>query len=125
MAQRTSVQLTNEQLEAADDLDGRGVADNRSEAIRMFVNAGMREYGYENGERKEESRLAGACRMTGYLFATIAMTWAATSYLWPVEIRMPALAFAFAAIVAFGFERAVEQYDGVGVARLFGRGEKA
>jgi len=50
MADRKTVRLEKQHLDAIEDMDGSDVADNESEAHRMLLKAGMHEYGFRNGD---------------------------------------------------------------------------
>lgn len=123
MAQRRSTRLEKQHLDAMEDMVERGLADNESEAHRMLLTDGMRQYGYKNGGLETDSGLANAFGTVGWIFAIVAFTWLGTTFFWPINLRMPALGFALASVLAFGLERVLREYDGD--LRWLAGGEKA
>lgn len=100
MAQVKSARFTKEQEEAMEDMVERGMADNSSEAHRMLVNAGMREYGYENGEYTD-TFLKLAVNRIGWLFGIAGLVGLAFTLTYPVPTRMPAFALVIVSFLCF------------------------
>lgn len=120
MAERRSVHLEKRQREAIQDLVERGVADNASEAHRLFVNAGMQEYGYVNGDRREDT-LSGVARELGKWLAVFGAAFLAFSLFWPVEVRMWVVFFAFASVACYGAAEVLEGGAADGVRSWWGK----
>jgi hypothetical protein len=91
MAERVSVQLEQHQREAISDMVDRGIADNESEAHRMCLNAGKREFGYKNGHYTETSLLSWLTQ-AAYLLTMAGLVGLAFTFAYPVGARIPSFA---------------------------------
>jgi hypothetical protein len=86
-----------EQLEAVEDMVERNDAASEGEAVDLFVNEGMRQYGYRVGGNGDTwlKRLAGELAR---LFAYLGVGWLAFFALFPVQFRMIGVAIVALAV---------------------------
>jgi len=91
MAELKSTRLEKQQLDAIEDMDERGLADNESEAHRMLLNAGMHEYGYKNGDYTETALQQSLEKISWLLMLGGVMGLAFTIW-YPVSARIPSFA---------------------------------
>jgi len=91
MAERKSVRLEKQQLDAIEDMVDRGIADNESEAHRMCLNAGKREFGYKNGHYTD-TRLKDWLTQGAYLLTMAGLVGLAFTFAYPVGARIPSFA---------------------------------
>lgn len=106
MAETKSARFSKEQIDAIEDMVEQGRADNQSEAHRMFVNAGMREYGYVNGGMKE-TKLRWAVRETSKLCLYAGILLLGLTWLYPVIFRLAPFGPIVAGLVLHGADRAL------------------
>jgi len=90
MAERKSVRLEKQQLDAIKDMVERGIADNESEAHRMCLNAGKREFGYENGEYSQTT-LLHFVQNAGWLLLVAGFVGLGFTFAYPVAARIPSV----------------------------------
>jgi hypothetical protein len=100
MAQVKSARFTKEQEQAIEDMVERGMADNESEAHRMFVNSGMREYGYQNGGYTNTA-LKGFVARGAWLLTVAGLVGLAFTFAYPVPARVPSFAVLVVGVVLF------------------------
>ena len=110
MAERTSVHLEQHQLDVIEDMAEEGKADNESEALRMFLNAGMREYGYRNGE-SNQTVLRTVIHEMAKLFFVSGLVLLGVTYFLPVELRLVAVGPIFSGLFLLGVDRALESVE--------------
>lgn len=122
MSTHKSIRLEKQHEDAIEDLDNRGVADNESEAHRMLLAAGMREFGYEAGGYQAASPLSWVAGEFARAFAWIGVAWLALTALFPVVWRMGAVFALLASLGCVVVRHVVDEYDGVA---LRSRGEQA
>jgi len=110
MAERKSVRLTKEQLSVIEDMDGSDLADNESEAHRMLLNAGMKEYGYRNGQYRQTAlrELLGG---VGKLLLVVGMTALSFTLFYPVPLRFASLAILVTGVVVYYTGEIVEKHE--------------
>jgi len=118
-----SVRLDKHQEDAIGDMTDRGVADNDTEALKQFLNAGMAEYGYEHGHRRSNP-LATIAAEFARAFAWIGVGWLALTWLLPIEFRVGAIFALLASLGSLGVKHIAEEYD-IGVDKTLVGGEKA
>jgi Arc/MetJ-type ribon-helix-helix transcriptional regulator len=106
MAETKSARFSKEQVTAIEDMVEQGKADNQSEAHRMFVNAGMREYGYVGGALKE-TKLRWAVRETSKLCLYAGVVLLGLTWLYPVIFRLAPVGPIVAGLVLHGADRAL------------------
>jgi len=104
MAETKSARFSKEQVTAIEDMVEQGKADNQSEAHRMFVNAGMREYGYVNGALKE-TKLRWEVRETSKLCLYAGVLLLGLTWLYPVIFRLAPWGPIVAGLVLHGADR--------------------
>ncbi|MFB6198175.1 MAG: hypothetical protein ABEI52_07905 [Halobacteriaceae archaeon] len=97
MAQQKNTRLEKHQIDAIKDMVERGVADNESEAHRMFLSAGMREYGYENGEYGDTA-LKGFVAQAAWLLTVTGLVGLVFTFAYPISARMPSFAVLVAGV---------------------------
>ncbi len=87
----------SEQLQAISDMVAEGRAASEGEAVDLFVNEGMRQYGYRVGGNGDTwlKRLAGELAR---LFAYLGVGWLAFFALFPVQFRMVGVAIVVLAV---------------------------
>lgn len=100
MAQVKSVRLSKQQEQAIQDMVERGTADNESEAHRMLVNSGMREYGYQNGGYAD-TMLKGLVSQAAWLLTVAGLVGLAFTFAYPVPARVPSFAVLVVGVVLF------------------------
>ena len=88
MAELKSTRLEKQQLDAIEDMAEREIADNESEAHRMLLNAGMHEYGYQNGDYTETVLKQGLEKVSWLLMLGGIVGLAFTVW-YPVTARIP------------------------------------
>lgn len=91
MAERKSVRLEKQQLDTISDMEERDLADNESEAHRMLLNAGMREYGYASGDYTD-TRLKQLVEQSAWLLTVAGMVGLAFTFAYPIPTRVPSFA---------------------------------
>jgi len=96
MAEHKSLRLEKQQLDTISDMDDRDLADNESEAHRMLLNAGMREYGYSSGDYTD-TRLKQFVERGAWLLTVAGMVGLAFTFAYPIPARIPSFA-----VLAFG-----------------------
>lgn len=90
MSTPRSVRVTNEHESCIEDMVDRGIADSGSEAHRLLLNEGMRQYGYAAGECRD-TRLKWLCREFARAFAWVGIAWLALTLFFPVGFRVGAI----------------------------------
>jgi hypothetical protein len=127
MADRTSVRLEPKQTNAIEDMESRGLADNKAEAHRELLTAGMHAYGYRNGDYTETA-LKRLSAEFSKAFAWVGVGWLALTLLFPVQFRLGSV-FAFsAALACSGMWVLLDRHEPKftnGLKRVFGGGESA
>lgn len=111
MGDRVTIRLENRQIQAAGRMEEAGEADNQSEAIRQFINSGMAEEGYGNGEPPTDTKLQKLTRESARALAYVGIAWLVVAWMFPVEFRIPAAGVLFSAVALAGFERVLEEYE--------------
>jgi len=110
MAETKSARFTKEQADAIEDMAESGKADNQSEAHRMFVNAGMRAYGYKNGSYSD-TVLKTVCGEMSKLFLLAGVVLVGVTYFYPVSLRLVALGPIISGLFLLGVERVLESHE--------------
>lgn len=110
MAETYTARLTKEQEDAIDDMVGSDKADNDSEALRMLITAGMREYGYRNGETNQTVLRTAIQEMAKWFFISGFVLLGVTYFL-PVELRLVAVGPIFSGLFLSGVDRALESVE--------------
>jgi hypothetical protein len=110
MAQVKSARFTREQEQAIEDMVEREKADNESEAHRMLVNAGMREYGYENGQHSDTA-LKAAVKELASLFTLVGLVGLGFTFAYPVPARLPSFAILATGVMLYSVGKALEQHE--------------
>lgn len=110
MAETYTARLTKEQEDAIDDMVDSKKADNDSEALRMLLTAGMREYGYRNGETNQ-TVLRTTVHEMAKLFFTAGVVLLGVTYFMPVELRLVAAGPIFSGLFLLGVDRALESVE--------------
>jgi Fe2+ transport system protein B len=122
MAQVKSARFTKEQENAIEDMVERDKADNESEAHRMLVNAGMREYGYENGQHSD-TVLKNTVKELSNIFTLVGLVGLAFTFAYPVGARLPSFALLAFGVMLYSVGKALEQHEpkvSKRIKRLFG-----
>jgi len=104
MAETKSARFTKEQTAAIEDMVEKGKADNESEAHRMFVNAGMREYGYTNGGYNQTT-LRKATQEMAKVFLVAGLALVGVTFFYPVTFRLMAIGPIVSGLFLLGVER--------------------
>jgi hypothetical protein len=110
MAQVKSARFTKEQEQAIEDMVEREQADNESEAHRMLVNAGMREYGYQNGQHSDTA-LKSTVQVLANVFTLTGMVGLAFTFAYPVGARLPSFAILAFGVMLYSLGKALEQHE--------------
>jgi hypothetical protein len=110
MAERKSVRLEKQQLDVISDMDERDIADNESEAHRMLLNAGKREYGYRNGEYTDTA-LKSFTKRVRWLLTVAGLVGLAFTFAYPVPARLPSFAVLVGGVVCYGLGEVLEEYE--------------
>jgi len=110
MAERKSVRLEKQQLDTISDMDDRDLADNESEAHRMLLNAGMRAYGYQNGEYSETALKAGVEKIA-WLLTVSGLVGIGFTFAYPVPARLPSFAVLAAGVGLFSVHQLLEKHE--------------
>ena len=110
MAQVKSARFTKEQEEAIEDMVERGMADNESEAHRMLVNSGMREYGYQNGSYADTALKSFVTR-AAWLLTVAGLVGLAFTFAYPVPARIPSFAVLVVGVVLFPIREWLESRE--------------
>jgi len=87
MAEHKTIRLEKHQIEAIEDMVDRGEADTQTEAHRILLNAGKREFGYKHGGCSE-TRLRSTLRKARNAFAWVAVALIGATWFYPVEFRL-------------------------------------
>jgi hypothetical protein len=110
MAETKSARFSKAQTEAIEDMVEQGKADNQSEAHRMFVNAGMREYGYVNGGYTD-TVLKQATHEAAKWFLVAGLVLVGVTYFYPVSLRLVAIGPIVSGLFLMGVERVLESHE--------------
>jgi hypothetical protein len=110
MAQQKNTRLERHQLQAIEDMVDRGIADNESEAHRMLLNAGKREYGYKNGGYTD-TMLRLATFRVGVLLAIAGIVGLAFTFAYPVSARLPSFAVLVVGAGLYGVSSVLERHE--------------
>jgi len=110
MAERKSVRLEKHQLDAIEDMVERGIADNESEAHRMCLNAGKREFGYENGHYTDTT-LKRTVYTVASLLTVAGVTGLVFTFAYPVPARLPSFSVVIVGGVLFGVHRLLQSHE--------------
>lgn len=110
MAQHTSVRLEKEERDAIEHMEETNRADNLSEAHRKLLRAGMREYGYENGNMTETALKRFSAEFAR-AFVWIGLAWLGVTVVAPVEYRLGAVFALFAAVGSSGVYVALDRHE--------------
>jgi len=110
MAERKSTRLERHQLDAIEDMAERGVADNESEAHRMFLNAGMAEFGYKNGGHTDTLLKRGLSKV-GILLALTGIIGLAFTFAYPVPARVPSFSVLIVGAGCYAGSEVLEEYE--------------
>lgn len=110
MAKTKSARFTAAQIEAVEDMVEKGKADNESEAHRMFVNAGMREYGYVNGDYSDTT-LKQATHEMAKLFLIAGVVLVGVTFFYPVSLRLIAIGPIVSGLFLLGVESVLESVE--------------
>jgi Arc/MetJ-type ribon-helix-helix transcriptional regulator len=126
MAKNTSVQLQEDHLDGLQEMVDAGQADNRSEALRMAMQSGFREYGVVS-YTETETRLRETARQLGVGFAMVGAVMLGLVYFGSVELRLLGIVPWIMALACYGVDRGlarVEPRVSLRLERILG-GEKA
>lgn len=110
MAEQKNTRLEKHQTDAIEDMAEREIADNPSEAHRMLLNAGMREYGYENGSYTDTA-LKSFVGNVAWLFTIAGLTGLVFTFAYPVPARLPSFAVLVAGVMCFVGHRSLEKHE--------------
>jgi hypothetical protein len=110
MAQQKNTRLEKHQLDAISDMVDRGVADNESEAHRMLLNAGKREYGYKNGGHADTLLKRGLSKI-GVLLALTGIIGLAFTFAYPVPARVPSFSVLIVGAGMYAGSGVLEEYE--------------
>jgi hypothetical protein len=110
MAERKSVRLEKQQLDAIEDMVDRGIADNASEAHRELLNAGKREYGYKNGNFTDTALKSFVTRLS-WLLTVAGLVGLAFTFAYPVAARLPSFAVLIGGVGCYGLSQVLEEYE--------------
>lgn len=101
MGKPKSVRFNQQQERALDDMVERGEADSQTEAHRMLVNAGMRQFGYR-ASGNGDTQLKWLAKEMARLFSYIGVGWILFFWAFPVSFAMPGVAVLFMALSMVG-----------------------
>ena len=124
MGDPKTVRFNRAQEQALDDMVDRDRADNQSEAHRMFVNAGMAEYGYSvngNGDTSLKWAAGELARMLTY----VGVGWLAFFWAFPVGFRVWGAVVLLMALAMIGVYLVLDVYEPAISRRLFGKEDPA
>lgn len=110
MAERKSIRLQNDHLDAMQDMVDQNKADNRSEAHRMFLQAGMYEYGYRNGEFKD-TPLRLFIQQLSYFFIVGGIVWTGVTFYYPRVFALPAVGLFLSGLTLAGIDSVLESHE--------------
>lgn len=111
MGERKSIRLSTQQLDALEEMERQGDADNQSEALRTALNAGLRDMGYRNGE-KADTTLRRNIRRMAHTLAMMAVGMLGVVLVYPVEIvRIAVVAPAVMSVTMYAVDQFLEQYE--------------
>lgn len=114
-----TAQLDQDEAQALKDLEEALDCDSTSEAVRIAAGAGLREHGFLG--KREASGIERAGYAVGMVAGLIGVIWLATTIVWPIEARLPALAAMLMSTTAFGVGRAARSATVRGWRRRVGR----
>ena len=110
MAKQKNTRLEKPQLDAISDMADRDIADNESEAHRLLLNAGMREYGYTNGGYSD-TKLKQGVENSAWLLTVAGMVGLTFTFAYPIPARMPSFAVLAFGVFLFPVAQALEDYE--------------
>lgn len=125
MGKSKTIWFSPAQVEAIEDLEDRGKADNASEAVRMLLNAGMQAHGYDVAANNSDTTLRRMAGELSRLFAYVGVAWIAFFWAFPVGFRLPGVLVMAAALGMVAIYVALGQVEPRVTHWLFSRGESA
>lgn len=119
MAERKSIRLEKQHLDTFERMVEDEKADNQSEAHRMLLNAGMREYGYRGGE-SSNTVLRSTIYKLAWLFSIAGVVGLGFTFAYPVPARLPSFAVLVFGIALYGVSEVLEDHEPAVSKRLKG-----
>jgi len=110
MAQSVSGRLDDDIVDGLEEMTDNGDAENISEALRMTCSAGLRQYGYYWGE-KRDTRLRKTVRRFIDAFALLGVMWIGVSFWLPLELRALAAAPFAASAACLSIDRVLATHE--------------
>lgn len=105
MGEANTLRLDSEHWDGIDQLTDSGEADNRSEAARQIMSAGLHQMRDEQRARQERSPLAVAGNKIGMASGIVALAWLTATIAYPIGVRMPSLVMMICSLTSFGVAR--------------------
>lgn len=110
MAEVLSSQFDDDEVDALEEMQRCGDADNYSEALRRATKTGLQELGYQNGENADTT-LKWLSGEFARAFAWIGIAWVGLTLLLPIRYRVGAVFAVFAAAGCSGLYVALDQHE--------------
>lgn len=110
MAKNRSVRLEKQQIEAIEKMEEVGLADNKSEAHRNALTAGLTQFGMLNGGSCD-TRLRQTARQFGFGFAMIGAFVVGLAYFGGLNSRVLAITPFIMSLACYGLDKALAAYE--------------
>lgn len=110
MAELKSIRLEKHQIDAIEDMEERGDADTQTEAHKRLLNAGLREFGYFNGEYTDTALKSIVGQLSTYMLVA-GVVWTGLTWYYPRVYAMPAIGLFLSGLFLGGVERALQDYE--------------
>ena len=110
MASRKTVRLNKTQENAITDMAERGIADNESEALRTMLNAGMHEYGYNNGEYRN-TNLRSVVQEATRILLYAGIAWLGLTVFLPLQFRALSVVLVVGGVFLLGVDQLLKRVE--------------
>lgn len=110
MSKNTSVVLQEDHLDGLKEMVESGHADNRSEALKMTMQSGFREYGVVS-HTSTDTRLRETARRLAFGFAMVGAVVLGLTYFGSIEARLLGIVPWMMALGCYGVDRGLGQVE--------------
>lgn len=110
MAETYGARLNKHQEQSLEEMVAQGDADNTSEALRMALDSGLAELGYQHGQQKD-TRLRRLLRRAADAFGLAALVWVGLTFLYPIGFRMWAIPLFTVAVGLYVADRGLARHE--------------
>jgi len=110
MGKRINPTFDQSQIDGFQQMKEEGEADNLSEAARRASAVGLRQMGYENGE-KSDTTLKAVVKQVSWLFTVAGLVGLGFTFAYPVPARIPSFAVTTLGVGLFGIYRVLEAHE--------------